>query len=240
ASTPTYKAMKMYRNYDGNKSTFGDVSVSDTVPDPDTLSSFAAIRYIDGALTVMVINKSLSSNTPVTINLANFSAGSSTQVWQLTAANAINRLNDISSSGSSLSLTVPAQSITLLVIPTAAPFLFTEGTPQRAVAADSVTFLRGPFSMTTNHFSPDGRTRSALFAGNLNIQSGDVLEAQAENSLQQSRPLNIEFVGKVPGYNWLTQVVVTFPDSVPSPGDYLVSIKLNGTPSNKALVTIGP
>ena len=28
SSTPTYKAMKMYRNYDGNKSTFGDTSVA--------------------------------------------------------------------------------------------------------------------------------------------------------------------------------------------------------------------
>ncbi len=240
ASTPTYKAMKMYRNYDGNRSTFGDVSVSDIVPEPDTLSSFAAIRSIDGALTVMVINKSLSNNTPVTINIANFSAGNSTQVWQLTAANAINRLSDISSSGGSLSLTVPAQSITLLVIPTAAPFLFTEGTPQRALAADSVTFLRGPFSMTTNQFSTDGRTRIALFAGNVELQPGDVLTAQAEDSQQQPRPLTVEFVGKVPGYNWLTQVVVTFPGSAPVAGDYLVSINLRGTPSNKALVTIGP
>ena len=34
ASTPTYNAMKMYRNYDGNKSTFGDTSVSATGPEP--------------------------------------------------------------------------------------------------------------------------------------------------------------------------------------------------------------
>lgn len=27
SSTPTFKAMKMYRNYDGNQSTFGDLSV---------------------------------------------------------------------------------------------------------------------------------------------------------------------------------------------------------------------
>src|SRR4030095_438422 len=84
ASTPTYKAMKMYRNYDGNKSTFGDASVSEVVPDPDNLSSFAAIRTSDGALTTMVINKSLSSNTPVNINIANFSGNGSAQVWQLT------------------------------------------------------------------------------------------------------------------------------------------------------------
>src|SRR5216117_3780012 len=47
ASTPTYKAIKIYRNYDGNQSTFGDTSVSATVPNPDNLSSFAAVRSSD-------------------------------------------------------------------------------------------------------------------------------------------------------------------------------------------------
>ena len=46
ASTPTYKAMKMYRNYDGNKSTFGDTSVSASAPNPDNLSAFAATRAV--------------------------------------------------------------------------------------------------------------------------------------------------------------------------------------------------
>src|SRR5262245_58417675 len=73
SSTPTYKAMKMYRNYDGNKSTFGDTSVSATVPNPDNVSAFAAQRSSDGALTVMVISKYLSSTTAATIALANVS-----------------------------------------------------------------------------------------------------------------------------------------------------------------------
>jgi hypothetical protein len=72
AYTPTYKAMKMYRNYDGNRSTFGDTSVSATVPNPDTLAAFAAERSSDGALTVMVVSKQLTSTTPVTLNIANF------------------------------------------------------------------------------------------------------------------------------------------------------------------------
>src|SRR5581483_2591088 len=50
---------KMYRNYDGQKSTFGDTSVRATVPNPDELSAFASRRSSDGALTVMVVNKSL-------------------------------------------------------------------------------------------------------------------------------------------------------------------------------------
>src|ERR1022692_1445927 len=64
--SPTYLAMQIYRNYDGKLSTFGDTSVSAGVSNPDSLSSFAAMRASDGALTVMVINKQTGS-TPVTI-----------------------------------------------------------------------------------------------------------------------------------------------------------------------------
>ncbi len=56
----------------------------------------------------------------VDVALANFVPGTSAQAWQLTAANAITRLADIGIAGASLSISVPAQSITLLVIPTAA------------------------------------------------------------------------------------------------------------------------
>ena len=117
ASTPTYKAMKMYRNYDGNRSEFGDNSVLAGVPNPDNLSAFAAVRSSDGALTVMVISKVLSGGTPVTLSLANFSGSGAAQAWQLTSSNTIARLTDLSYSGASLTTTVPPQSITLFVLP---------------------------------------------------------------------------------------------------------------------------
>src|SRR6185369_8082114 len=101
ASTPTYKAMKIWRNYDGNKSAFGETSVSASAPNPDNLSAFAATRASDGAMTVMVISKVLSGSTPVTVNLANFAAAGSAQAWQLTSANAITHLSDVALSGSS-------------------------------------------------------------------------------------------------------------------------------------------
>jgi hypothetical protein len=115
SSTPTYKAMKMYRNYDGNTSTFGETSVAAATADPDTVAAFAAQRG-DGALTVMVISKYVSSTTPATINLAGFQAGGSAQVWQLTAANMITRLPDIGVNGSSLGVSLPPQSVTLVVV----------------------------------------------------------------------------------------------------------------------------
>ncbi|CAN5667055.1 glycoside hydrolase family 44 protein [soil metagenome] len=144
SSTPTFKAMKMYRNYDGNKATFGDTSVSASVPNADNLSAFAAERSADGALTVMVISKYLSGNTPTTINLANFAQNGTAQVWQLSATNTISRLSDINFSGNNLSATLPAQSITLFVISAAGgnqpPNATASVLPTSGVAPLAVTF----------------------------------------------------------------------------------------------------
>jgi hypothetical protein len=118
STTPTYLAMKMYRNYDGRKSGFGDNSVSATVPNPDNLSAFAATRSSDGALTVMVISKVLSGATSVTLNVANFLPASVAGQYQLTSANAIVHLPNVPVSGGKIVVSVPAQSITLFVFPT--------------------------------------------------------------------------------------------------------------------------
>jgi hypothetical protein len=121
SATPTYKAIKMYRNYDGAKSTFGDTSVSAGGPNPDNVAVFAAQRSGDNKLTVMVINKYLTGNTPATINLQHFTPGTSAEVWQLTSANTINHLANVAVTGGAITATLPPQSITLFVVPSAAP-----------------------------------------------------------------------------------------------------------------------
>ncbi len=115
ATTPTFKAMQMYRNFDGNNSGFGDTSVSVTVPNPDNVSAFAAVRSSDNALTIMVINK-LTTGSQVNVNIANYNGGSAAQIWQLTSANQIVRLADATFSNGTMTTTVPVQSITLFVI----------------------------------------------------------------------------------------------------------------------------
>jgi hypothetical protein len=116
ASTPTYKAIKLYRNYDGLRSTFGDTSIAATTANPDVVSAFAAERSSDGALTVMVVNKGAAS-APTTVTLANAAHGAASEVWQLTAANAITRLADVPvTSAHALSATLPGQSLTLFVV----------------------------------------------------------------------------------------------------------------------------
>ena len=117
--SPTYNAIKMYRNYDGNRSAFGDTSISTSAPNPDQLSAFGAVRSADGALTLMVINKQSASAAALQVGLAHFTSAGSSQVWQLTSTNVISRLADLSFAGNTLTGAVPPQSITLFVIPPA-------------------------------------------------------------------------------------------------------------------------
>jgi PKD repeat protein len=157
-STPTYKAMKIWRNYDGNKSTFGETSVAASVANPDNLSAFAATRAGDGAMTVMVISKVLSGSTPVTVNLANFAASGVAQAWQLTSANAITRLADVNFAGGSFAVSVPAQSITLYVIAGGTP-----NTPPTAVIGANPTSGTVPFAVSfsgAGSSDPDGSIAS--------------------------------------------------------------------------------
>jgi hypothetical protein len=144
ASTPTYKAMKMFRNYDGNKSTFGDTSVTASAPNPDNLAVFAAERSSDGALTIMAISKYLSGNTSTTFNLATFPHNGTAQVWQLTASNVITHLSDVTFIGGGFTTVLPAQSITLFVLPPAvgnqSPVPLMSAQPASGLAPLSVAF----------------------------------------------------------------------------------------------------
>jgi uncharacterized protein (TIGR03437 family) len=113
-------AFKIFLNYDGQGNRFGNTGVSAVSSDPDTLSIFAAQRA-DSALTVLVLNKTANSITD-SIGLANFTPAGTAQVWQFGPANLaaiVRQSPDIGATGSSLSATFPADSMTLLVIPQA-------------------------------------------------------------------------------------------------------------------------
>jgi hypothetical protein len=123
---PLVMAFAMYRNYDGAKSTFGDTALASTSGNQAQLSVYGALRSSDGAVTVMVINKTYGSLTE-TLNLANLTATGQASAYLYSNANlaAIVAQPAITVTGptgggttSTLTTTFPAQSITLLVIPT--------------------------------------------------------------------------------------------------------------------------
>jgi hypothetical protein len=112
---------------------------------------------------------------------------------------------------------------------------------QRGAALDSVLFTQETFPIVnTLNFSPDNRTRLAVFAIGLKLAAGETasaVTATAEDSQGTVRPLTVEFVGKVPNFFWLTQVVVKLNDQI-LPGDVKVRVSLHGVPSNALLVNV--
>jgi hypothetical protein len=152
--SPTYLAMKLWRNYDGNDSGFGNVSVGASVGNPDDTDAFAALRSSDGALTVAVINKNLydpsnpSATTPVTINLSGFVNNGVAQEWQLAAVNpsdqtnaAITHLADVQFNGTSFTINVPMESVTMFVIKPGTAPVATTSPPSETVTAGQTVIL---------------------------------------------------------------------------------------------------
>ena len=138
--------MKIYRNYDGNKSTFGDVSVKTTsTSNPDSLSVFGAQRswrqrgHRDGDQ--QGGGRCASDGEPVELRASRHRTG-------LPADQRQRHRPPVRHHGpaSSVALTVPAQSVTLLVVPASggpvnqAPTAVASATPTSGTAPLNVAF----------------------------------------------------------------------------------------------------
>lgn len=120
-----------------------------------------------------------------------------------------------------------------------APILATEENSQRAIALNSLFFLRDPFSITNPFFfGTDQRTRVALFATNLVATPGMVVTAEAIDSQQVTHQLPVEFIGSLPTFPGFTQLNVKLPDGITVAGDMQVSLNVNGRKSNVVLVAV--
>ncbi len=122
STQPGAFAFRMYRNYDGAGSKFGDTSVRATSANQATLAIYAAQRGTDQALTLIIVNKTGTAQTSA-LSLSGFTPASSAQVFRYSAAN-LNAIvaqpaQSVASNG--FTATFPANSITLIVIPTGAP-----------------------------------------------------------------------------------------------------------------------
>ncbi len=123
---PGLMAYKIYRNYDGNNSLFGDTALDSTSANQGQLSVYGALRSADKAFTIVVINKTYGPLT-ATLSLENLKSKSGTaQAFQYSNANidaivAQPAVAIASPSGSGAASTIdytfPTQSITLFVIP---------------------------------------------------------------------------------------------------------------------------
>jgi len=115
---PARFAFRMYRNYDGAGSGFGETGVHAASTDQDQLSIYAAQRDSDKALTLMIINKTVLPLTS-TVSLANFQPGANAQVLRFSDADltAIIQEPDQPVNSDGFTAIFPANSITLVIIP---------------------------------------------------------------------------------------------------------------------------
>ncbi len=132
-------AFRIYRNYDGQGSAYGETWVSSTSGGADNsgqdqLAIYGAQRASDSALTLVVLNKT-GGDLSSSISLAGFTPSGTAQVWRYAPANltAVVREADLNLSGSTLGTTFPANSITLLVVASAT--VLTDGGPSDGVDA---------------------------------------------------------------------------------------------------------
>jgi hypothetical protein len=110
-----FGAFKIFRNYDGAGSAFGDTGLSATTSDA-TLSSVYASRTSAGKTVLVVINK---ATTPKVLSITLSGVGSPTgaQVYVLKSGTPNpTRGTDITVSGGLLSYTMPALSVTTLAL----------------------------------------------------------------------------------------------------------------------------
>lgn len=123
---------------------------------------------------------------------------------------------------------------------TTRPTLISHADSTRAIAFESVTRQREPFTTTVQvRFGSDSATRIMLFAMNLQLQPGETVTADAEDASHTIYPLTVEHLGTVPDQLWATSLVIRLADNMPQTGDVLVRIKYRGVESNRVRVGIG-
>jgi hypothetical protein len=124
------------------------------------------------------------------------------------------------------------------------PSVVTHENSDHAVAFNAATFVREPFSLSTEqNFGSDKRTRILIFATNLDIPLGsDIsdLRVFAENAMLGSVSIPIEHAGKVPSFNWLTQLQVILPNTLANTGDVWLRVSWHGVSSNHARISLKP
>ena len=110
-------AFRMYRNYNGRGSAFGELSLPAESSNQAQLAVYAARRQVDQALTILVVNKSgIKQNADLVLN--GFSSAASTEVYRYDPENLseIVKKTDQAVTAGGFEVESPADSITLFVL----------------------------------------------------------------------------------------------------------------------------
>jgi N-acetylneuraminic acid mutarotase len=123
------------------------------------------------------------------------------------------------------------------------PVLISEATSTRALALESVTWLREPFTTIRSlTFGSDVRTRVMFFALNLNLQPDEgasAITAEVEDAAHRRYPVAVEQVSKLQGFEWISCVVIRLSDDIKDAGDVLLRINYRDVSSNRVRFGLG-
>jgi len=174
--------------------------------------------------------RTFDRNTVVTLTAPNSTSGNIFLKWLRNGA-------DFATTASS-NLTMDAD-YTMTAMFVAPPQIYVETGTSNAAAVDSVTFVRGPFTLFDPYnFSGDQRTRLILFTSDLGLTqpSPALLSVQAGTTT-----LTVEAVGPISGVQGLTgsYLVVRLPDGLPT-GNLSLTLTLGGVTSNATTLSIVP
>ena len=122
---------------------------------------------------------------------------------------------------------------------TKVPLLLTTGEADRGIAFNSISMLTEPFELFTTplNFGPDRRTRLVLFAMNV-PDDLNLITAQAEDSLGNSYPLLVEFVGTLPNTGGMRQLNLRLDSRLATGSDIKISVQVGELTSEVVLVKI--
>jgi hypothetical protein len=114
--------------------------------------------------------------------------------------------------------------------PAAPKILVREGTTSEAAVLDSVTQVKGPFTVLTPYnFSSDGRRRLIIFTTDLALSPGNTTGLSVQAS---GIPLPVETAGPFPAVGGTSYVIVRLPDLPPN--TYVLTVTLNNRSSTNA------
>lgn len=119
----TSAGFKIFTNYDGNNSTFGNTSVYSKMSDKENSSLYASINGTDeSVLTMVVINKNPKQSINGQFNLSGSANYSSADVWGFDSTNATitPRIGVASITGNKFNYTIPPLSVFFFKLKTSA------------------------------------------------------------------------------------------------------------------------
>ena len=178
---PIAYAFRLFRNYDGQGSQFGNTSVSASSTNQAKLSIYGSLRSSDGALTLIVLNKTTSA-IQTSVSLADFTPGPSAAVYSYSGADLqqISALGNISVTPTGFSYNFPAYSATVFVVPGAS-----KGASPSQVLLSTLANASGIYTdsstFSTGGLDDDGHAYSASQLGSSLSVAGSTFTFAAPN-----------------------------------------------------------